>query len=135
MMNARLASRRQRDGVMYGVDTHQRDVSDPVADPRVANLGPESLVPCGIGRVEADMAETSYAGIARSEVALAAAFRPDHQFDLVAGGILEADERLHLTQGTFAWRAGMHGVAQLVQRCGCGFQLALVLHLEPDGLV
>jgi hypothetical protein len=42
------------------------------------------------------MAEAGYARIPGCEVTLAAAFRPDHQFDLIAGGILEADKRLHL---------------------------------------
>src|SRR5882724_11714502 len=101
MMNARLASRRQRDGVMYGVDTHQRDVSDPVADARVTNLGPEPLVPLRIGRAEAHMADPGYSRIPRREIALAAAFRPHRQFNLIAGGILEADERLDLAQRAF----------------------------------
>src|SRR5271169_1519498 len=71
VMNARSASRRQRDGVMDGVDAHQRDISDPVADACVANLGPELLVPCRIGRTEADMAKTGYSCIPRREIALA----------------------------------------------------------------
>src|SRR5271169_3551459 len=96
MMNTWPASGRQSDGVMDRVDPHQRDIADAVADARVADLGPEFLVSGRIGRVEADVAEAGYSGIPRSEVALAAAFRPDRQFDLIAGRILEADERLHL---------------------------------------
>src|SRR5450755_2778883 len=120
---------------MDGVNAHQRDISDPVADACVANLGPELLVPCRIGRAEADMAETGYSCIPRCEVALAAAFRPNHQFDPIAGGILEADKRLHLAQDALGWRTGMHRMAQLIERCCGGIQLALVLHFKPDGLI
>jgi len=40
------------------------DIPDPVADPGVADLGPELLVPGRIGGAEADMAETRLCGIA-----------------------------------------------------------------------
>ena len=78
VMNSRSASRRQRDGVMNGVDAHQRDIPDPVADACVANLGPELLIPYRIGGAEADVTESGYSRIPGCEVALAAAFRPDH---------------------------------------------------------
>src|SRR5258708_26963784 len=98
VMNSRSTPRRQRDGMMDGVDAHQRDIADPVADARVANLGPELFVPCRIGRTEADMAETGYSRISRRKVTLAAAFRPDRQFDLIAVSGLESDKRLHRAQ-------------------------------------
>ena len=111
VMNSGSTPRRQRDGMMDGVDAHQRDISDPVADARVANLGPELFVPCRIGRTEADMAETGYSRISRRKVTLAAAFRPDRQFDLIAGRILESDKRLHLAQDALGWPAGMYRMA------------------------
>src|ERR1700730_4107209 len=101
VMNARPAPRRQCDGVMDSGDAHQCDVADPVTDPRVADLCPELLVPCGMGGAQADMAETGDSGISCREVALATAFRPNHQLDLMAGRIIEADERLYLAQSTF----------------------------------
>src|SRR5260221_672790 len=46
------------------------------------------------------MPEAGDAGISGREVAFAAAFRPYHEFDLVAGRIPKTNERLHLAQST-----------------------------------
>jgi hypothetical protein len=81
---------------MDRIDAHQRNVADPVADAGVADLGPEPLVARRIGGVEADMAEAGDPGIAAGKVAPAAALRPHHQFDVVAGRIAKADEGLSL---------------------------------------
>ena len=110
VLDAGLRRTHQRDGVMDRVDAHQRDIADAVADAGVADLGPEPLVACGIGGVEADVAEAGDPGIAAGKIALAAAFRPHHQFDLIAGRIAKADEGLYLAPlglmcGVPAWTA------------------------------
>jgi hypothetical protein len=134
VVHARLGSWRQGDRVMNGVDSHERDVSDPVTDARIANLGPEPLVSHGIGRKETHMAEPRDARVPRCKVALTAAFRSDHQFDVVAGRVLEADKCLDLAQGAFARRSCVNRVTQLIQRRRGSAQVCFVFHLESDGL-
>src|SRR5690349_1252892 len=68
VLDAGLRGADQRDGVMDGVDAHQRDVADSIADAGVADLGPESLVARRIGRVEADVAEACDTRVAACEV-------------------------------------------------------------------
>src|SRR5271154_3831383 len=101
---------RQGNRMMYRVDSHQRDIADTVTDARVANLRPEPLVSQRIGRAKADMAETCYASVPRCKVTLAATFRSNHQFDVVAGRVLEADKCLDLAQRAFVRRSRVHGV-------------------------
>ena len=86
-----IGSAHQGDRVVNGIDTHQRNIANAVADARVANLSPEFLVADRIGGIEADMAEASNTGIAASKVASTTALRPQHQFDVVAGRITKTD--------------------------------------------
>src|SRR5215472_15339336 len=92
---ARPASRREGNRVMYGVDPHQRDVSDTVADTRIADLRPKSLISHRIGGEQTYMRKTRDARVPGCKVALAATFRSNHQFDVVAGRVFEADKCLH----------------------------------------
>src|ERR1700722_11135354 len=110
MVYARSRPWRQGNRMMDGIDSHKRDIADTVTDTRVANLRPESLVSRRIGRAKADMAETRYACVPRCEVALTATFRSNHQFDVVAGRVLETDKRLDLAQRAFVRRSCVHGV-------------------------
>ncbi len=64
VLDAGLWRPHQRDGVMDRIDAHQGNIADPVADARVADLGPKPLVAGGIGRIEADMAEAGNSCIA-----------------------------------------------------------------------
>jgi len=63
---------KQRDGVVNFVDPKQRRVADPVAHPRVADLGPEGLVAHRVRGAKADMAEAGDAGIALAMITAAA---------------------------------------------------------------
>src|SRR4051794_7339414 len=49
MLNAGMRRAHQRDRVVDRIDAHQRNVPDPVADARVANLGPEPFVASRVG--------------------------------------------------------------------------------------
>src|ERR1700732_3323594 len=68
MLDAGMRRSHQCNGVMDGVDAHQGNIADPVADARVAYLRPKSFIACGIGRVETDVAEAGDARVARREI-------------------------------------------------------------------
>ncbi len=101
---------------MDRIDAHQRNIADAVADAGVAHLGPEPLVAGRIGGVEADMAEAGDPGIAAGKVTPAAALRPHHQFDMIAGRIAKADERPHLAPLGLLRSSCVNGVSELFQR-------------------
>jgi len=88
VMDAGAAARRQGHGVMDRVHPHQGDVADTIADPGIADLGPKLLVACRIRGIQAGMAESGNAGIARREISLPAPFGVNRQLDLVAGRAL-----------------------------------------------
>ncbi len=81
VLNPWLRRTHQRNGVVDRIDAHQGNITDAVADPGVADLGPEQLVAGRIGRVEADMAEPGNAGIPCGEVAAAATLAPQARYD------------------------------------------------------
>src|SRR5271167_2491463 len=85
----------QRDCVVYRVDAHQGNIADPVADARVAYLGPKSFIARGIGGVETDMAEAGDARVTRREITPPTSLGSYDQFDVVAAGVAKSDERAH----------------------------------------
>src|SRR5258706_5516527 len=135
VMDAWSASWRQRDRVMDCIHPHEGNVSDPVADARIANLSPELLISRGISCAEPDMAESGDAGIPGGKIAPATAFRPNDKLDLVAGGILESNKCLDLARRALGRSAGVHVVAKRVQRRRRSIQFALVLNVKSNGLV
>ena len=100
MLHPGLRRAHKRDRVMDRVDPHQRNVADPVADPRVADLRPEDLVTRRIGRIETDMVEAGDAAIARRKVPFPAALRAHGEFDAVAA----RDRRNAMNALALRWR-------------------------------
>jgi len=62
------------------------------------------------------MAEAGDPGIAAGKVTPAAAFRPHHQFDMIAGRIAKADERPYLAPLGFLRSSRVNGMPELFER-------------------
>src|SRR6185295_8453110 len=62
----------QRDRMVHLIDAQERRLTDAVADPRVADPGPEGFVASRIGGAEAYVTEAGNAGIARAMITGAA---------------------------------------------------------------
>ena len=112
VLNACLRCTHQRDRVVNCVNPHQRNIADAVADAGITDLGPEPLVADGIDGVEADMAEPGDAGVARGEIAAAAALGAHHELDMISAGIVKGDEGPHLSPAGVVGGAGLHAVAK-----------------------
>src|SRR6185437_7087465 len=67
-------------------------VAEPIRDTGAHQLGPISLVPDRIARIEADMAEMRNAGIAPRKIARARVIRPCDDLDLVAARVARLDD-------------------------------------------
>src|SRR6476660_6214349 len=69
VLNASPIGREQRNRMMHLVDPQECRVTDPVADPSIADLCPERFVTHWVGRAQADVTETSNTGVAGTMVA------------------------------------------------------------------
>ncbi|MNG17068.1 hypothetical protein D3C84_1010260 [compost metagenome] len=92
VLHAGMGGREQGDLVMDLVDTQQRRLANSVTDPGVCQLSPEQFITPGIHGAQANVAETGDTGITTREIASPAGMGTQDQFDVVATGILEANE-------------------------------------------
>src|SRR6201987_845567 len=97
---------------MNGIHAHQGNLADTVADACIADLGPEPLIACRVGRIQADMAEAGDSGVTAGEIAPPAALGADPALDMIAGRVAEAYEGLHLALLGLLRGAGMDGMAE-----------------------
>ncbi|WP_346731309.1 hypothetical protein [Bradyrhizobium sp. 1] len=132
---ANAAAWRQGHGVVNRIEPHQGDVADPIANAGIADLGPKQLVPDGIRREEADVAEAGDSGITGGKVALSEPLGAHHKLDPVADRIIEADEFLHLPLRALGGGASVQDVTKGFERCCGGLELALIRDLECSCLV
>lgn len=135
VVHARAAAWCESYGMMYGINTHQSDVADTVTDSGVADLCPEQLIAYRIRRKQTDMAEARDARVTSSEVASSAALRANDKFDVVTGGVVEANEGFDLALVALVRCPDMHIVTKRLERRPCRLQLVLVDHLKRYGLI
>ncbi len=135
VLDTRPVRRKQRDRVMDLVDTQQRRISDPVADPRVAHLGPEGLVTHCVGGAQPDVAETGDPGVALAVIAPAAGGWPPYQLDLVACRVVEGDELAHPTQFGLLNRTQADMMTEPIKLASRRLQIRAPGHFERGGLV
>jgi hypothetical protein len=135
VLDARPIGLKQSDRVMHVGDAQERRIADSIGHSRVADAGPEFLVANDVGRAKTDVAEASDSCVAAALITLAEMRRSPDQFYMVAAGILEGNEAVHLPFGGFAGGAAPHGVAQVIERGRGIIQVSRMTQLEGDDLI
>src|SRR5690348_3432090 len=121
--------------MMAGADAQQWRVAEPIRDTGAHQLGPISLVPDRIARIEADMAEMRNADIAPRKIARARVIRPCDDLDLVAARVARLDDAAGASLLAVLFIREGRAVAGILESGADRVEIDRVFEIEADRMV